>query len=182
LQNGASVKIYLPSKQNDTQLSGGVYDVPKQTFINLVKMCVSEGINYSEYSLEEEKSMKDSIRFLCNNYDSEEKYTEFADGIMLKTADDIYSEAEFAASKIVDLVTDEGYKFSDISVLCGNINEYSSCLESVFERYKIPYFADYKLPLSNHPVSILLLCVFEIVNKKSFQGNKVIRYLKTGYK
>lgn len=181
LSVGADVKIYLPTPVEFTAVQGGVYEVPQRTVGLLHEMCEACGYELNINQANSPKKMNKCISFLCDNYDNDDMYQGAPDGISLCHADDIYTEAEHAAARIIDLVSEKGYKFSDISVLCGSLNDYASCIEAVFERYKIPYFSDYKVPLSNHPVSILLMCVFEIVDKKSFPLTAVDRYLKTGY-
>ncbi|MBP3359385.1 MAG: PD-(D/E)XK nuclease family protein [Clostridia bacterium] len=181
LSVGAEVKIYLPAAAMFTAIQGGIYEVPQRAVRLLEEMCGAGGYDLQLKQACFPKKMNKCISFFCDNYDNDNSYHGDLRGISLSHADDIYTEAEHAASRIIDLVSEKDYKFSDISVLCGNLKDYASCIEAVFERYKIPYFSDYKVPLSNHPVSILLMCVFEIVYKKSFPLTAVDRYLKTGY-
>lgn len=55
---------------------------------------------------------------------------------------DTYGEIERIACKIVDLVRDDGYRFKDIALLCGDENDYRHLIEAVFSEYEIPYFTD----------------------------------------
>ena len=45
---------------------------------------------------------------------------------------DTYGEIERIACKIVDLVRDDGYRFKDIALLCGDENDYRHLIEAVF--------------------------------------------------
>ena len=72
------------------------------------------------------------------------------------------TEIERIACKIVDLVRDDGYRFKDIALLCGDENDYRHLIEAVFSEYEIPYFTDRTIILSDHPAAmqILSLSVF----------------------
>lgn len=180
LDVGADVRIYLPCKlQNDSE---GIYSVPDRTFNRLLELCEANGFSYKVLEEIPELDDNDAIPFLCRTYDDNDAvFKGSTDSVIIREYDDIYEEVEGVASEIVQLVSDKGFKFSDVSLLCGDLNEYSSCIEAVFSRYSIPYFSDYKIPLINHPISILLTSVFELVKKKSFPVSYMVRYLKTGY-
>jgi len=182
LSVGADVRVYLPCKLQSKSDSDGIYSVPQRTLYNLVELC---GVNGYVYNVSEEIPKHDeneAIPFLCSTYDdNDEVFKGGVDSVIIREYDDIYEEVEGVASEIVRLVSEKGFKFSDVSLLCGDLNEYTSCIEAVFSRYSIPYFSDYKIPLINHPISILLTSVFELVKKRSFPVSHMVRYLKTGY-
>ena len=179
LEAGALVNVFLPVAEGEAD---DVSFVPEHTYGALKQMCNCEGFEFSHETLGTEEFINPAVSFLCSTYDSrDEKYKGKAQGIKLVCSNDVYEEAERTAKEILDLVCDKGYDFSDISVLCGSPEKYTSCIEAVFERCKIPYFSDYKMPLSNTGISILLTSVFDIAEKKSFPLSAVMRYLKTGY-
>ncbi|MBQ7976301.1 MAG: PD-(D/E)XK nuclease family protein, partial [Clostridia bacterium] len=182
LSVGADVRIYLPCKPGGNVDTDDVYSVPQRTCYNLCKLCKEHGFQYSVVEEAYECNTNSELSFLCETYDDRDAvFSGEVNSIVLREADDVYEEVENAAREIVKLVSSKNCDFSDISILCGDINGYSSCIEAVFSRYSIPYFSDYKVPLLNHPVSILLTSVFEIVRNKSFPASHMIRYLKTGY-
>ena len=175
LDRGASVNIFLPEAQGERD---DVSFVPQHTYEALKRMYPA----LIQETAETQNTINPAISFICDTYDlSGEEYKDSVKDIKLVSASDVYEETELAAKEILDLVCDRGYDFSDISVLCGSPEKYTSCIEAVFERCKIPYFSDYKMPLSNTGVSILLTTVFDIADKKSFPLHSVLRYLKTGY-
>ena len=53
-----------------------------------------------------------------------------------------FDETEFVASKILELVKKENYRFEDIVVIGRNLSDYGYIIESVFEKYDIPFFFD----------------------------------------
>ncbi len=179
LEGNANLKIYLPITDED--INSDDAPPPVGSYYDLMKLCAESNFTFKSENAKSDKPMSEDLKFLCNNFGSGKKYTGNSLSAELTIADDIYSETEYAAAKIIDLVKDYGYKFSDIAVMCGGLESYTSCIEAIFENYKIPYFSDYKVPLSGHPISILILSVFEIVEGSKFPLKSMIRYLKTGY-
>ena len=64
--------------------------------------------------------------------------------IKLYLAENQYSEVEHVAANIVKLVRDKGYRYSDIAVICRNIDTYASLCKAIFAEYEIPVFIDTK--------------------------------------
>ncbi len=81
-----------------------------------------------------------------------------------------FDETEFVASKILELVKNENYRFEDIVVIGRNLSDYSYIIESVFEKYGIPYFLDRADTISSMPlirfVNHLLGAVITGMSKK----------------
>ncbi len=70
-------------------------------------------------------------------------------------ADDEETEFEFIAAGIKRHVLDGGKRYSEITVTLPNLAEKEGALSRVFSRYRIPYYADRRIPLAEHP-----LCAF----------------------
>ena len=54
------------------------------------------------------------------------------------------NQIEYVAKQIVKLVRDEGYKYSDISIITKNVENISSIAKAVFNKYEIPIYIDGK--------------------------------------
>ena len=102
-----------------------------------------------------------------------------SDGIRVIKADDVYSEMEFVAAEIRRLVTTEGMSYSDIAVLCSDPAEYITPIESAFDKYEIPLFADIPESILHMPLVNLLLSLLEVL--KSFTTENVLSYVKSGF-
>lgn len=122
----------------------------------------------------------DEIKFMLNNWNIIKPYSDKIRDIKVFEAKDAYSEAEYVAEKIVDLVRERGYRFRDIAVICGNEDEYGHLLDTVFDEYEIPSFYDKKINLSDHPIAMQILSVFDIF-ERNFDYEAVFRYLKSGF-
>lgn len=64
-------------------------------------------------------------------------------------------ELEFIAACIKRHVIDYGERYGQICVMLPNLNDFEKKIASVFSRYRIPYYADRRIPLAEHP-----LCAF----------------------
>lgn len=64
-------------------------------------------------------------------------------------------ELEFIAASIKRHVIDGGERYAKISVMLPDLNDSEQALARVFSRYRIPYYADRRIPLAEHP-----LCAF----------------------
>lgn len=124
---------------------------------------------------------RDDIRFLLDNWGGTDKvYEDKTENISLFLARDIYSEIEKTACKITDLVREENMRYRDIAILCGSTENYNHIIETVFDEYKIPYFTDSTVALSDHPIAMQLLSVFDIF-ENDWTYESVFRYLKAGF-
>lgn len=120
------------------------------------------------------------IKFLLDKWDSALEYKDKANAIKIFESRDAYSEVEHAAGQIIDLVREENYRFRDIAVISGNEEDYQYLIDTIFEEYEIPVFTDTKIVLSDHPIAMQILSVFDIF-ENDFDYNSVFEYLKSGF-
>ena len=99
--------------------------------------------------------------------------------IILYEANDRYSEVEWVASQILQLVRSKDCRFRDITVAVRHLDQYEAVLENVLERYGIPAFLNRRSDLLEKPPLVLLTSALEAVTG-GFEYEDVFRYLKTG--
>lgn len=92
---------------------------------------------------------------------------------------DVRGEAEWAASEILRLVREKGWRFRDISVAARSFDTCGDVVESVFRRYGIPLFRAVRTPVLQKPVFALVTSALEAASN-GYQYDDVFRYLKTG--
>lgn len=90
-----------------------------------------------------------------------------------------YTEVENTASDIIKLCRDKGFRFKDIAVVSGSLDNYENIVRSIFDQYEIPYFIDKKRSIYDNPIIVLIVSVIEII-AKNWSYESVFRYLKTG--
>lgn len=168
------------------EASGEIYEINEGILKNLKNIAKRAGVSYSEYKTDDvikgEKS--EELKFLQNNINNRDNpdfspWQSETKDISIFISKDLYKEVRRSAMGIRRLVMEEGYRFRDISVVCGDIEGYSHIIEAVFNDFQIPYFSDSKLDTENHPVSTLLLSAFSIL-VENWSYPAVFRYLRTG--
>ncbi len=106
-------------------------------------------------------------------------YDKENENIELTYADNQYVEIENIASKIIKLVRDEEYRFSDIAVICNNIDTYSSLCKVIFNEYEIPVFIDEKKEITQNIIIKYVMSILDIF-AKNWTYEAVFNYIKTG--
>lgn len=178
LSRGANVTVCVKYPENDN----GLYAENQNTFYRLGDLAAVYG-DGGVISLEAKLShMKNKdIRFLFENWNNPRAvFKDSPENISLFESRDAYEEVEYTAGRIVDLVREEGLRFRDISVLCGNADEYQYIVQTVFSEYDIPYFTDSTIILSDHPIALQILSLFEIF-EEDWSYEAVFSYLRAGY-
>ncbi len=99
--------------------------------------------------------------------------------IEIHTAKDMKAEVDFIAREIKRLVREKGYRYHDIAVVSGNVEEYGRIAKRSFAQEGIPCFVDYKKDILNNPFVELLRSAVTIVGEDfSYEG--VFRFLRSG--
>lgn len=102
-----------------------------------------------------------------------------ADCIFLRSLTDPRRELLFIAGEIKRLVREEGYRYRDIAIVCGDVNMYGNYLPGIFESYEIPFFLDTKNTISFHPLTEMIKSLLLVV-EQDFTCESVMDYLRCG--
>ena len=89
------------------------------------------------------------------NPESFHKPAEKGGCVSILEASDEEEELEYIAAQIKKQVIDGGVRYAKISVMLPDIDGAEGKLSRIFAQYRIPYYADRRIPLSEHP-----LCAF----------------------
>lgn len=106
-------------------------------------------------------------------------YDKETENVSLFKALNTYTEIERIARDIIKLSRDSGFRFKDIAVVSRDLKAYEKLVQVIFDQYRIPYFIDRKREITSNPLIVLILSVFELINK-NWSYESVFRYLKTG--
>ena len=163
---------------DDAFLKDGIFAPCVNTYNRLGRLF---GIRTSEYLTNKGPYISDELEYLKHNFaqiqkNVSEKKTE---DIRLFEASDIYSEADFVAREIIKLCRESGYRFGDIAVVCGNVENYTQALKTTFSTYGINHFLDFKASVLTNNIPTLLFSVMDVLIT-NFGYNAVFSYLKTG--
>lgn len=95
-------------------------------------------------------------------------------------ARDAYTEIEHTACRILDLVREDGYRFRDIAVICGDPDSYTHIIEAVFDEYEIPVYSDERYTIAEHPIAMQILSLFDIT-ENGWDYLSMFTYLRAGF-
>ena len=106
-------------------------------------------------------------------------YVDEANNISVTSYDNPRKELMGIASQIKRLVVDEGYRYKDIAVISGEMENIIGYVEQLFPMYDIPYFLDYSRTVKNNRYIDALLH-FLRMNEDNFSYDSVFAFLKSG--
>ena len=110
-------------------------------------------------------------------FDGDPYYTD-DNAVQIYEADDEYDEVRQAARSVCALVRDEGYSYSDITIIFRDPETYRNIIASEFPKYNIPFFMSQSQPLEEKALIRLILSAFDIVHS-SFNTESIMTFLKT---
>ena len=105
-------------------------------------------------------------------------YGEFPRNIRLTQAQNRMSEVDYVARTIRTLCREQGYRYSDIGIFTRG-EQYELLLDTMLTDYDIPYFIDRKETVQQHPLTELVLSVFQVI-ESNWSYQSVFRFLKCG--
>ncbi len=91
-----------------------------------------------------------------------------------------FEEITYVSREITRLVREENFRYQDIAVVSGAVEEYRSCLVECFDKYGIPYFMDRTAEVLFHPFIECIRAALEVVSS-NFSYESVMRFLRTGF-
>lgn len=89
-------------------------------------------------------------------------------------------EAEFVLSEILKLVKKEGYRYQEIAVVTGDIEEYGEILYHSLRKGGVPCFLDVKKSIMDNPFLEFIRASIMVV-EENFSYEAITRYLKSGF-
>ena len=116
---------------------------------------------------------KSIFRYRKGTYEKEQQE------IQIFAAASPLEEMREAARRMAQLVRTCGYRYGEIAVITGNLEEYARLASQVFEEADIPYFIDEKHSVLMNPFVEYLRAAMEMA-VQGFPYESVFRYLRCG--
>lgn len=110
------------------------------------------------------------------NFDKFQKNTQ---NIQIFSAQNKFLEIEKVAQNISYFVKYKGYRYNQIAVILSDF-DYADYIKSIFNKYNIPYFLDYKKDINSHILIQMILAVFDIIIY-NWQYEDIFKYIKSGF-
>ncbi len=165
-------------RSNDHDL----FSPTRTTLERLMKIGEDEGVpqgkTVSEYSPEKPAELLHVEKNIYSYPYS--RYVKHPDAVGLFAGSSRQSEIENCAIKILKLARESGYRWNDMAIVTGAMQDYSKIIKRVFAEYGIPFFIDEKRSISNNPIIRFVNGALDIV-VRGFRYEDVFRYIKTGF-
>lgn len=182
--NEVNITMCTDSLESMYNSDTDIFGPNKKTVQKLKEIALKNNVRIAEpIKLEKTYRFKSKeLEYLSNNlYEiNPSRYLEENNDVRLFLANNNYTEIEYVANNIIELVRDNGYRYKDISVITKNTDDYSSLIKSIFRKYNIPVFIDEKKDLNQNILVKYLISLLEVY-AKSFSMEAVINYVKTGF-
>ncbi len=170
------------SKEKDKEL----FDISQRTYLKI--KAIAQKLNLEEEVINLDIKERDVLAKVkeIEHIEKElysypyKQYTDENVNLKVFAASNLYTEMENVAAQIIHLVSNRGYRWKDIALVSGGLDQYSMILKRVFEEYNIPYFMDEKRSIMNNPMIELILSSVEILSR-GYRYEDVFRFLKTGF-
>lgn len=147
----------------------------------LIKIAKQNKYEIEEIKLEETPRFKtEELKSLEENlYTGKGKYNKDIKNIKLFLANNPYTEMEYVAQNIHNLVKNCGYRYKDIGIIAEEIEKYSEDAKAICNKYDIPLFIDEKKELNQN---ILIKFIFAMLDifAKNWSFDSIFNYLKIG--
>lgn len=161
--------IFYPNKVCANQ----IIDIAKNNNIKIEnEVVLKEKYRYKNEELSELEEQLATNR--------KEKYINNPENIKLFLANNPYSEIEYGANNIIELVRNKDYKYKEIAVITKDISKYSSLIKAIFGKYEIPVFIDEKQDLSQNILMKYITALLDIF-AKNWSTQAMFNYIKSGF-
>ncbi|MGN0435315.1 MAG: PD-(D/E)XK nuclease family protein, partial [Wujia sp.] len=107
------------------------------------------------------------------------RYADIPSGISIDVYDNGRKEINGVAFRIRELIRTGDYRYRDIALVCGSLEQQAAYVKQLFPIYDIPYFLDYNEPLKNNPYVDSIGHLLRIVDE-NFSYDSVFAFLKSG--
>jgi len=169
-------KSMYPENDVFSENKNTIFKLKKIADVNKIKILEAVELkNVYRYKSEELKHLAENLYSI-----NSKKYEKDCNNIKLFLANNNYSEIEYVANNIIELVRDKEYRYRDISIITKETEEYSSLIKSIFNKYNIPVFIDEKKDLNQNILVKYIIAILEIF-LKNWNIEAIFNYLKIGF-
>lgn len=184
LSKAKEVTVSVPSNtlKTDENKEEDIFYFNKKYAQNIIKIGKNLNAEITEIELKENHRFKNTeLKFLENNLcqKSVEKYKDETENIKLFVANNPYSEVEYIAKTIHNLVKKSGYSYNEIGIITEEIEKYSEDIKAIFAKYDIPVFVDDKKELNQNILIKFVMAMLDIF-VKNWSFDSIFNYLKVG--
>ncbi len=163
-----------------------LFHLSRQTVRNLQRKAERNGIPLKEDVIlsevpvkrfEENKELSHLERNLFR--EKTQAYEDEVSSIQIVKAANVREECSNLCAVMFEQIEKKGYRYRDIAVVTGNMNQYEAPLRKQFEKYGVPYFMDATRDMLSNPFVAFLRNAIMVL-RFGFRYADVFRFLRSG--
>lgn len=156
-----------------------IFKMTQRTIDGIRHIAKEEEIAEADPVILQNPPVRNALSFLQNNLfrRNGKKFEETVSGVSVHSLPAKSDEIRFLLTEIERMVQHEGYRYREIGVICGDVQEYAQEIEEAAEENGIPCFIDYKSDLMSDPLVDLIRSVFRVFYT-NFRTDAVTHYMK----
>lgn len=177
-----TVTSCIDNLEKVTNVENDIFYFNKKFSRKLLQIAENQNAEINKINLTELHRFKnDELKFLEKNLseNSKEKYKKSSENVELFLANNSYSEMEYVAKKIINLVKENNVRYNEIGIVTQNIDSYLEDAKAVFDKYEIPLFIDSKKELNQNILIKYIIALLDIF-AKNWSYDAMFDYLKVG--
>ena len=182
----------LPEEEDEEELrEGDLFHMSRTAVMQLSGMAEEQGIRVvRHFPAAKEKEDGEALppasgelRFLSRHFlrtsPRRESWDRENKAVSLLRASTPQEEARMAAAAIARMVREDHFRYREIAVVAGDLEEYRIPLTEEFSRAQIPWFCDRRQGVLGNPLVEYVRSALDIP-EKDFSYESVFRFLRTG--
>ena len=169
----------------DVDYERDVFVISEKLKSDLINLAENNKLKINEIKLNEKLYCSKAIKHIEDNiFKYNFKKYDFIDEDIspeVHMLGNIYTETEYAAKKIIELVQKKNLRYRDIAIFSNNLDQYNKIIQRVFDQFQIPYFIDERYDIVHNSLVRMLLSLLNMIDNNKFYYKDVFEFLKTGY-
>lgn len=179
-------RIFLPVEIDKKARDLEVYKPMRHCMERLMNACMLEGVKVEVCPISEAAAspQKSDLQRLAHELYAYPAIPDNSDKpprhIQLAAARNPMEECRFAAALCRRLVMTRGWRWSDFSILCRDVDAYHQSLKDAFRVYGVPVFLSSSRPAARHALSECVLSALRFIEGKP-QSEDALSLMRTGF-
>lgn len=176
-----TISVPADNLQKDTSKETDIFYFNKKYANKIIDIIKGKNGTIKEIHLDKTYRFKnEELTFLEKNFqNSNGRYKENTENIKLFLASNPYTELEYVAQNIYNLVKNCGYHYNEIGIIAEDVDKYSEDAKAICNKYDIPLFIDNKKELNQNILIKFIIAMLDIFSK-NWSFDSVFNYLKIG--
>lgn len=174
--------VCIDNLEGKTKMENDIFYFNKKFARKLLEIAEKQNAEIEKINLKELHRFKnDELKFLEKTLAGEfkEKYSKPVKNIELFLTNNSYSEMEYVATKIIELVKKNDLRYNEIGIVTKNIDGYLEDAKAIFDKYEIPLFIDSKKELNQNILIKYIIALLDVFSK-NWSYDAMFDYLKIG--